>query len=168
QDNFKLLKTTALDLSLFNLQRARCTLGSHSGTMFLEGNAEHMPLENESQHIVTCNFVLSSMPADAQVNAINEMARVLKPGGKVIIVDATQPEFDGYSTCTFDQLPSWRETPTYQAYLKSDLEYALIKAGLFVQDKEVNWVSKVLVAQKPPQLSSVGSDNALGLMGIGF
>lgn len=59
---------------------------------------------------------------------INEIARTLKPGGKVIIVDATQPEFDGAGVCTLDAMPSWGEmTPTYRAYLTSDLEYSLIK-----------------------------------------
>lgn len=63
-----------------------------------------------------------------KANVINEIARTLKPGGKAIIVDATQPEFDGAGVCTLDGLPSWGEiTPTYRAYLKSDLEYSLIK-----------------------------------------
>ncbi|CAM9854531.1 unnamed protein product, partial [Discosporangium mesarthrocarpum] len=167
-DNFKQLKTTALDLSLFNLQRARAVLGRRPGLTFAEANAENMPLPNDSYDIVTCNFVLSTMPTDAQINVINEMARTLKPGGKVIIVDATQPEFDGSNVCTIDQLPSWRKNSIYEAYLKSDLEYALIKAGLFVQDKEINWVSKVLVAQKPPRLSPSGSESGTGLMGVGF
>lgn len=63
-----------------------------------------------------------------QTNVINEIARILKPGGKAIIVDAAQPNFDGSGVCTLDGLPSWGEaTPIYRAYLKSDLEYDLIK-----------------------------------------
>lgn len=63
-----------------------------------------------------------------QANVINEIARILKPGGKAIIVDAAQPYFDGSGVCTLDGLPSWGETtPIYRAYLKSDLEYDLIK-----------------------------------------
>ena len=63
-------------------------------------------------------------------NVINEMARVLKPGGKVIIVDANQPEFDGAGVCTVDGLPSLgNRTPAYCSYLKSDLEYNLIKVS---------------------------------------
>ena len=66
-----------------------------------------------------------------KANVINEIARTLKPGGKAIIVDATQPEFDGAGVCTLDGLPSWGEmTPTYRAYLTSDLEYSLIKVGV--------------------------------------
>lgn len=39
------------------------------------------------------------------------------------------------------------------------------KSGLFVQDKEINWVSKVIVAQKPPRLSAPSTHGRL--MGIG-
>lgn len=68
------------------------------------------------------------LPLTQKTNVINEIARALKPGGKAIIVDATQPEFDGAGVCTLDGLPSWGEmTPIYRTYLKSDLEYSLIK-----------------------------------------
>eukprot|EP00903_Cladosiphon_okamuranus_P007088 g6888.t1 len=166
KNNFETLKVTALDLSLFHLRVAKQKLKGVEGVTYVESNAEHMAIENESQDVVTCNFVLSTMPKDAQANVINEMARSLKPGGKAIIVDATQPEFDGAGVCTLDGLPSWGEmTPTYRAYLTSDLEYALIKAGLFVQDKEINWVSKVIVAQKPPRLTTPSTHGRL--MGVG-
>lgn len=65
-----------------------------------------------------------------KANVINEIARTLKPGGKAVIVDATQPEFDGAGVCTLDGLPSWGGmTPTYRSYLTSDLEYGLIKVS---------------------------------------
>lgn len=71
---------------------------------------------------------LASVNFHLKANVINEIARSLKPGGKVIVVDAAQPEFDGAGVCTLDGLPSWGEmTPIYRAYLKSDLEYGLIK-----------------------------------------
>ncbi|CAM9367805.1 unnamed protein product [Hapterophycus canaliculatus] len=166
KNNFETLKVTALDLSLFNLKTAKQKLKGLEGVTFVESNAEHMAIENESQDVVTCNFVLSTVPREAQANMINEIARTLKPGGKAVIVDATQPEFDGSGVCTLDGLPSWGEmTPTYRAYLKSDLEYRLINAGLFVIDKEINWVSKVIVAQKPPRLSAPSTHGRLGGLG---
>lgn len=71
-----MLKVTALDLSLFNLQVAKEQLGGLGDVTFVESNAEHMTIENESQDVVTCNFVLSSMPPEAQV-------RLLRAGGCV-------------------------------------------------------------------------------------
>lgn len=43
--------------------------------------------------------------------------------------------------------------------------FLLQKAGLFVQDKEINWVSKVIVAQKPPRLTAPSTHGRL--MGVG-
>lgn len=39
---------------------------------FVESNAEHMAVENESQDVVTCNFVLSTMPKEAQVSRVQQ------------------------------------------------------------------------------------------------
>jgi ubiquinone/menaquinone biosynthesis C-methylase UbiE len=71
RQNHKLLNLTALDLNLFCLAQARDTLQTRKGegrVTFVEANAEGMPVETESMDIVTCTFVLSAMPADAQVS----------------------------------------------------------------------------------------------------
>ncbi|CAM9871076.1 unnamed protein product [Chrysoparadoxa australica] len=166
RDNFKLLKLTALDLSLFNLQQAKANLSGQERVTFVEASAETMPIDSETQDVITCNFLLSRLPRENQVNAINEMARCLKPGGKISIVDCTQPDYDGKDVCTFDELPTANVSPYYAAYQHCDLEYALIKAGLFVQDKEINWVSKVLVAQKPPL--ATGGAPGEEIEGVGY
>lgn len=46
---------------------AKQKLKGVQGVTFVESNAEHMAIENESQDVVTCNFVLSTMPVEAQV-----------------------------------------------------------------------------------------------------
>lgn len=69
QNNFETLKVTALDLSLFNLRTAKQKLKGVEGVTYVESNAEHMAIENESQDVVTCNFVLSTVPREAQVGS---------------------------------------------------------------------------------------------------
>lgn len=71
-----------MDLSLFNLQMAEHQLGGLGGVTFAESNAEHMAIENESQDVVTCNFVLSSMPPEAQVRAGCARSLGGKSGGR--------------------------------------------------------------------------------------
>jgi ubiquinone/menaquinone biosynthesis C-methylase UbiE len=72
RQNHKMLNLTALDLNLFCLAQARDALKTREGegrVTFVEANAEGMPVETESMDVVTCTFVLSAMPADAQVRS---------------------------------------------------------------------------------------------------
>jgi arsenite methyltransferase len=51
----------------------------------LEGNAEEIPLPDESVAVVTSNGVLNLVPDKSK--AVAEIARVLRPGGRVQIAD---------------------------------------------------------------------------------
>jgi ubiquinone/menaquinone biosynthesis C-methylase UbiE len=52
---------------------------------FMQGNASAMPLDPDSFHLVFCRAAFKNF--SEPVEAINEMYRVLKPGGKAIIHD---------------------------------------------------------------------------------
>jgi ubiquinone/menaquinone biosynthesis C-methylase UbiE len=50
-----------------------------------EGDAQDLPFEDESFDTVVCTYGLCSVPDDDGI--ISEMKRVLKPGGRLILVD---------------------------------------------------------------------------------
>ena len=52
---------------------------------FLEGDAEHLPFGESSFDTVVCTYALCSVRDDA--GAISEMRRVLRPGGRLILLD---------------------------------------------------------------------------------
>jgi ubiquinone/menaquinone biosynthesis C-methylase UbiE len=60
-----------------------------------EGDAEHLPFAEDSFDTVLCTYALCSVRDDA--DAISEMHRVLRPGGRLILVDhirsSVQPIF---------------------------------------------------------------------------
>ncbi|MFG6118458.1 MULTISPECIES: demethylmenaquinone methyltransferase [Thalassobacillus] len=61
---------------------------------FEHGNAMDLPFEDNSFDYVTIGFGLRNVPDYLQV--LKEMARVVKPGGKVICLETSQPTMPGF------------------------------------------------------------------------
>lgn len=77
---------TGVDLSpaMLDLGRSRAAqLGVEVG--FVEGDAEHLPFDDASFDTVVCALGLCSIPRPEA--AIREMARVLVPGGSLLLLD---------------------------------------------------------------------------------
>lgn len=54
---------------------------------FIEGDAMHMPFEDEKASAATISFGMRNLPD--YTAGVREMARIVKPGGKVICLEAT-------------------------------------------------------------------------------
>src|SRR5579872_3558878 len=98
KNNYPRLAVTALDLSPFYLDMARENLAPWSRTDFLEAPAESVPLPDGSVDVVTSIFLFHELPVKQRREVVREMARLLKPGGAVILVDSIQlgdvPDYD--------------------------------------------------------------------------
>ncbi|MEA3336983.1 MAG: class I SAM-dependent methyltransferase [Chloroflexota bacterium] len=82
--------TIGLDLSTGMLQRAAERLEDRGlPPRLVQGNATSLPLATESVDAVVATFTFSAIPDGER--AMMEFARVLKPGGQVILVDAGEP-----------------------------------------------------------------------------
>jgi demethylmenaquinone methyltransferase/2-methoxy-6-polyprenyl-1,4-benzoquinol methylase len=83
---------TGLDFSENMLNAGRKKVkekGLESRIDLLHGNAMELPFENNSFDVVTIGFGLRNVPDYLQV--LREMARVVKPGGKVVCLETSQP-----------------------------------------------------------------------------
>lgn len=77
---------TGIDWSEQMLELARRRAADIGRTATLQqADAHHLPFEDASFDTVVCTFGLCAIPDHAQ--ALTEMARVLRPGGKLILVD---------------------------------------------------------------------------------
>jgi ubiquinone/menaquinone biosynthesis C-methylase UbiE len=77
---------TGIDLSPEMLALAETRATSLGRTVrLMEGDAQDLPFTDSSFDSVVCTYALCSVPDDAR--AISEMDRVLKPGGRLILVD---------------------------------------------------------------------------------
>ena len=71
--------------AMLNKLRANIAVSGLTNVEPLEGDAEDIPLRDASIDVVTSNGVLNLVPDKAK--AFREIARVLKPGGRVQIAD---------------------------------------------------------------------------------
>ena len=84
-----------VDLVSEMLHKGRERWRSHRGHVFpVQGDSERLPFATGSFDIVTCSNSFHHYPR--QDRAVLEMARVLKPGGRLMIVDGYRDSFWGW------------------------------------------------------------------------
>ncbi|QEI40981.1 Phthiotriol/phenolphthiotriol dimycocerosates methyltransferase [Dolichospermum sp. UHCC 0315A] len=91
---FPEITATGLDLSPQMLRIARQNNRHRPRLIYLEGNAEHLPFAEGQFDAVFNTISFLHYPQPEQV--LNEVARVLSPGGKFYLVDIT---FNNSSPC---------------------------------------------------------------------
>ena len=102
QKRFPDIQLYALDLSEEMVRETQERLGPSA--VAIVGDSEHMPLESEQYEVVTCNMSIHHYP-HAQ-DAVNEMYRILKPGGTLLLndMDCASP-IRALANWTFPRLP---------------------------------------------------------------
>jgi len=81
-------RVTGLDVSAAMLARAERKFGADD-IDWLQGDALHLPFADASFDVVASAFVMRNLPDLA--GSFAEMARVLRPGGRLVGLDITQP-----------------------------------------------------------------------------
>jgi ubiquinone/menaquinone biosynthesis C-methylase UbiE len=143
------LPALGLDLSEPYLQYAKRHLRRWSKLNFAIGNAESLPLPDASQDAVTSIFLFHELPPKVRRVALGECARVLKPGGRLVLVDSLQrgdqAEYEGL----LELFPQNYHEPYYESYSTEDFGALAARCGLaHVRDVKA-FVSKVMVFDKP-------------------
>ncbi|WP_263372604.1 bifunctional demethylmenaquinone methyltransferase/2-methoxy-6-polyprenyl-1,4-benzoquinol methylase UbiE [Granulicella cerasi] len=82
-------RLTGLDFSAQMLDRARCKYATEP-IDWIEGDAMHLPFPDNSFDLVTSAFGFRNLTDYAA--GLREIARVLKPGGRIGVLEANQPE----------------------------------------------------------------------------
>jgi len=140
---------TGVDLSPHYIAHARSTLSPTLDISLLADNAEALPFPDGRFDAVTCLYLFHELPGDVRSRVLGEIARVVKPGGLVVLGDSLQlvdaPELD-HELRTF---PNRFHEPYYLGYVKEDLAERARKAGLVIEGLEQHFLTKVIVARKP-------------------
>ncbi|MGI9435643.1 MAG: methyltransferase domain-containing protein [Geminicoccaceae bacterium] len=161
KQNYPRLPVTGLDLSPAYLQKTRKALSSWSWTTFIEADAERIPLEADTVDLVTSVYLLHELPGGVRRRVVAEMSRVLRPGGRLVLVDSLQsgdhPPFDGLLAL----FPALYHEPYYHDYVGTDLVDLFAEAGLQTLQIDRAFMSKIMVCAKPGGMTtSFDSDAA--------
>jgi ubiquinone/menaquinone biosynthesis C-methylase UbiE len=142
------LPVLGLDLSEAYTRQARRHLRHRARTAFAVGNCEAIPVADASQDAVTSIFTFHELPPKVRRIVIGECARVLKPGGRLVLLDSLQrhdrPDYLGL----LELFPQNFHEPYYESYLDEDFSAIAREHGLcHVRDDQV-FISKVMVFDK--------------------
>jgi ubiquinone/menaquinone biosynthesis C-methylase UbiE len=143
------LPALGLDLSEAYIRHARRHLRRRSRIDLVVANAEAIPAPDDSCDAVTNIFMLHELPPEVRRTVIGEAARVLKPGGRLILMDSLQrgdePDYDGM----LERFPQLYHEPYYRSYLGEDFPAIARRCGLAHRGDTRAYVSKVMVFDKP-------------------
>jgi ubiquinone/menaquinone biosynthesis C-methylase UbiE len=141
-------KLFGLDLSPHYISRARETLPRDLDVSLVCDNAEKLPFSDGTFDAVTSVFLLHEVPSDVRERVLAEMARVLHPGGLLVVADSLQLSDAPELRQELLAFPSRFHEPYYKSYLNEDLAERLEKTGLRVTAAKQAFLTKVVTAQK--------------------
>jgi ubiquinone/menaquinone biosynthesis C-methylase UbiE len=149
KDNHPRLEVLAVDLSQAYLAEARRRLAPWSRAHVALAAAEALPLADASVDLVTSVFLFHELPRPVRRHAAAEMARVLRPGGRLVLVDSLQQGDRPDLQVLLDRFPQIFHEPYYADYVRQDLAPLFTEPGLQAQPVELAFLSKVMVFDKP-------------------
>jgi demethylmenaquinone methyltransferase/2-methoxy-6-polyprenyl-1,4-benzoquinol methylase len=135
-------KITGLDFSENMLEVARQNIRDfelRDSIQFIKGDAMDLPFEDNTFHCATVGWGLRNVPDIFKV--VQEMVRVVKPGGKVVSLDMAQPEIpvfrEFYWLCFNRVIPAMGKLCSGN---KKAYKYLFNSAKGFVHQKELTGI----------------------------
>lgn len=117
-----------IDLSPDMLRIAKKTISSSQVT-FLNADATHIPFDNDFFDLCCISLALHDMPPEVRAKVLQEMIRVTKPKGRIVIIDYALPEASVKKFLIFHFIKLY-ESKYYPGFIQSDVPKILQDAGL--------------------------------------
>lgn len=142
-------RLTGLDLSPHYVARARELLPREHEVSLVVDNAESLPFLDSHFDVATNVFLFHELPRDVGQRVLSEMARVVRPGGLVVVADSIQLHDAPELREELLRFPMRFHEPYYKGYIEDDLAGRVREAGLRVIEQRCAFLTKVVVAEKP-------------------
>ena len=128
------------DITHEMLAKAEKRCAGLSNVRFQAGRAEALPFEDASFDAVVSRSALHHFVDPAAT--LREMARVMKPGARMVTVDVTASEDPG-EAALHNALEILRDPSHVRMLPRSELERHLAAAGLRI-DSSVTWINRMI------------------------
>jgi ubiquinone/menaquinone biosynthesis C-methylase UbiE len=140
-----------LDLSSAYLRQANRWLGSLPSELpqLVQGNGEAMPFADGCFQAVSCVFLLHELPAEARQNVINDIFRVLEPGGVLVLADSVQLDDSPEFRLPMENFRRVFHEPYYRDYIADSIDARLATAGFEAISGSSYFMTRVWSARKP-------------------
>lgn len=145
---FPRLGVTGLDMSPAYADAARARLRRWRQAEVIVGAAESAPFAEASFDAITCIYLFHELPPRVRREVAREIARLLKPGGRLILADSLQtgdtPDLDRM----LEYFPVGFHEPYYASYQQEDLGALFGEAGLTLDATRHAFLTKILRFRK--------------------
>lgn len=145
---FPKAKIIVSDLSEPYLKVAREKLGRSRRFDFVQSPAERLPFQSGHFDAVYSVFLFHELPHDVREQVFAETARVLRPGGRMVVVDSLQkgdsPELDPL----LETFPKNYHEPYYRNYTEHPLQDYFKQSGMIQVAADRGFFSKVVSGSK--------------------
>ena len=145
------LPLIGLDMSESYLAKARRNVADQNRPLdVILGKAEALPFaDNAGPALITSVFMFHELPRKIRHAAVRELARVLAPGGRLVLVDSIIRGDHGPYDDLLDRFPMAFHEPYYSDYVRDSLEPLAIEAGLSHTSTIRAFFSRVMTFDKP-------------------
>ncbi|MEQ1616937.1 MAG: class I SAM-dependent methyltransferase [Terricaulis sp.] len=141
---FPRMPATGLDLSPAYCAEARARLAPWPQVELVTGAAEQAPFEDASFDAITCVYLFHELPPRVRRDVVREIARLLKPGGVLVVADSIQtgdaPDLDRM----LEYFPVGFHEPYFGSYIEEDLAAVFTEGGLRHEQTELAFLTKVM------------------------
>ena len=143
------VKATGLDLSPSYTEKARRAVKAWPQVEIIQGQAEAMPLEDNTQDLIVSIYLFHELPPKIRRQVVAEIARVLKPGGKFVFADSLQHDDTPPLNGLLDYFPEGIHEPYYQGYLTEDFAEIFEGVGLEPAPVKTAFLTRIQTWTKP-------------------
>ena len=145
---FKNSKIQAFDLSEDYVEHAR-EVRSFDNVAYKVAMGESLKgIKDESMDVWCSTFLFHELPKDIRLEVIKEAYRVLKPGGRIFILDSIQEHDRPDMKAVMDLFTINYHEPFYKNYVKNPLEDMLLGCDFISVESFHRSASKVAYGKK--------------------